>query len=209
MRPIGIFLLALMTICFSRLYGQVLGPGQMALINPVALGIRISPDGGGLTGKFFLDRNLVIEAQVSGSQGYLSMPHNGPGYGPGWSGTGLLEYHFIFHDPSWRIYAGAGLHVGKWDKYDHSMNADAPMAEGIFGADAILGAEYLLRPVPIGISLDAKPAVNIYSYSGFFPNNIFGLSVRYYFGRKIVVRVENEENMESPAAPGGNTRVLK
>ena len=55
------------------------------------------------------------------------------------------------------------------------------------------------RPVPIGFSLDAKPAVNIGSYSGFFPNNLFGASVRYYFGRKIVVRVENPEDVERPA----------
>ena len=145
MRPINTFLPALLAVCFSGIYAQAQTPAQMQLINPVALGIRINPDGAGLTGKFFLCRNLVIEAQLSGSEGYLNMPHDGMGYGPSWTGTGLVEYHFIFRDPSWRIYVGAGLHAGKWDKYDHSMNADAPMAEGIFGADAILGVEYLFK----------------------------------------------------------------
>jgi hypothetical protein len=207
MRSVYTFLFAALAINFQGSYAQT--PAQMGLINPVAIGIRVCPDGGGLTAKFFLDRNLVVETQISGSQGYYHRPDNGPAYGPSWSATALMEYHIIFRDPSWRVYFGAGLHMGKWDEYDHALYDDAPRPEGIFGADGILGVEYLLRPVPIGISADAKPALNLVNDPGFFPNNIFGVSLRYYFGRKVVVRVEDEQEVEKPVEIQEHPPVLK
>lgn len=156
---------------------------KTTLMNPVAIGVRANPDGGGLTAKIFLNKNWNIEAQVNGSQGYYHMD-NGRPYGPGWATVGMAEYNFVFRDPSYRIYIGAGLHGGKWDKYDHTQYADAPLAQGIFGADAIVGAEYIFKSVPLGISIDAKPAVNFGDGAGFYPNNLYGVAVRYYFCRR-------------------------
>ena len=44
------------------------------------------------------------------------------------------------------------------------------------------GIEYVFDYVPIGLSLDMKPAINISDGAGAFPNNTFGFSARYYFG---------------------------
>ena len=45
------------------------------------------------------------------------------------------------------------------------------------------GVEYVFDYVPVGISVDVKPAVNFYNGISAFLNNILGLGVRYYFGK--------------------------
>lgn len=156
-------------------------------INPIALGVRASPDGGGITAKFFLATNFALEAQVSASEGYYRQPDDGPNYGPGWAATALGEYHIIFRKPSWRVFFGGGIHAGKWDKYNHADYDYAARPFGIFGLDAIAGGEYIFQSVPIGISADIKPAVNLGRDASFFPNNMVGVSARYYFGRRVII----------------------
>ncbi len=163
---------------------------QSSPINPIAIGVRASPDGAGVTARFFFNTHLAIEAQLAGSEGVYHQPDDAAPYGPSWSATGLLEYNILFRDPSWRIYAGGGLHFGKWDRYDHTDNERAQLPQGIFGFDAVFGGEYIFKSFPIGLSADIKPAVNVSSEAAFFPNNMIGVSARYYFGRRVVVRVE-------------------
>jgi len=174
MKKIQILLVALLII--------LLAPGntmaQMA--SPVAIGLRGTPDGGGLTGKFFLDRNWALELQLNGSGGtYMNND------GPSMTLVGLMEYHIILPDPSWRIFLGPGIHFGTWDRYGNGFydNYNNGNAEGIFGIDGILGIEYVFKSIPFGISADIKPAVNFASQVAFFPNNFFGLSGRFYLGR--------------------------
>jgi hypothetical protein len=165
-------------------------PPPYAPINPVAIGVRINPDGGGLTAKIFLSRNWVFEAQINGSGGFYHTPDTHQDYGGSATAVGLLEYHYIFQDPSWRIYFGAGIHGGKWDKFNFALNNDAPRPRGIFGADAIAGGEYCFKAFPLGISADIKPAVNIAGDKSFFYNNSIGIAARFYFGRKVVILTE-------------------
>jgi hypothetical protein len=141
-----------------------------------ALGLRMTPDGGGFTGKFFMDRNLAIEAQLNAG-GILG------GEGQSFTAVGLLEYHIPLPDPSWRVFFGGGLHAGVWDHdgryYDEGRYHDKD-DEAIFGIDGIGGVEYVFKKVPIGLSADFKPAINLVSDVDFFPHNMFGLSARFY-----------------------------
>lgn len=139
------------------------------------LGLRLTPDGGGFTGKFFLDRNLALEGQLNAGGVF-------GGEGESVNAVGLLEYHIPLPDPSWRVFFGGGAHIGSWNhdgrhregRYDDDNN------EFIFGIDGIGGVEYLFKKVPIGLSADFKPAINLVSDVDFFPHNMFGVSARFY-----------------------------
>ena len=159
-------------------------PSQAQMSSPIGLGFRATPDGGGFTGKFFLDRYLAIEAQMNASGGGF-----GDNDGPSFTVVGIFEYNIILPDPSWRIFVGPGLHFGAWDRYNDGYRYnDSRGSQGIFGFDAIGGVEYRFRHIPIGLSADIKPAVNIVSDAAFFPNNSFGVSARYYLGHHMAPR---------------------
>lgn len=133
--------------------------------NDIALGLRATPDGGGFTGKFFLDHNFAFEGQL-----------NGAGLYDGNSVTvvGLMEYHIDLPAPGWRIFFGAGIHFGVWDHYYYYDD------RGIFGIDAVGGVEYRFSHIPLGLSADFKPAVNFVPDAEFFPHNIVGVAARFY-----------------------------
>lgn len=82
------------------------------------------------------------------------------------SATLLAEQHFGLLGKSLNYYLGAGAHVGI-QKNDG----------GFGGVDAIAGVEYKIAFVPVVLSLDVKPSVEISSDDWFrFPA---ALSVRY------------------------------
>ena len=85
-------------------------------------------------------------------------------------------------DPSWRIFFGGGAHFGVWDHdYRYNPERSGPdRDEAIFGFDGIGGVEYIFKNIPLGLSADIKPAVNLVSDVDFFPHNMFGFSARYY-----------------------------
>jgi len=160
------------------------GAVSAQMVTPVGLGIRLNPDGGGITGKFFFDRHLALEAQLNVSGGY----YNVADYGPSRTVVALLEYHFILNDPSWRIFLGPGIHFGSWDRYGnyyHDYYYGSRAVQGIFGIDGTLGVEYVFKTVPIGLTVDIKPAMNFTPDAGPFPNNFFGIGGRYYLGHRM------------------------
>lgn len=147
--------------------------------NDVALGLRATPDGGGFSAKFFVDRNLAIETQLNAG-GLIGLE------GTSATVVGLLQYHISLPDPSWRIFFGGGAHFGVWDhdyRYNTEGRFDADGKEGIFGIDGVGGVEYVFKNAPIGLSADFKPAINLASEVDFFPHNMFGFGARYYIGK--------------------------
>jgi len=169
----------ILIILLIMLIGVSIVNAQM--VSAVGLGVRATPDGGGLTGKFFFSRNWAIEGQLNASGGTTYMNYDGPSM----TMVSLLEYHIILPDPSWRIFFGPGMHFGNWDRYnDGSGYFDGHYSgtQGIFGVDAIGGVEYVFKSIPIGLSADMKPAYNFAKDATFFPNNFFGVSARYYVG---------------------------
>ncbi|XZF16453.1 hypothetical protein ACTHGU_09950 [Chitinophagaceae bacterium MMS25-I14] len=135
----------------------------------LGLGLRLTPDGGGATLKYFATRNVAIEGQLNAG-GIFGLE------GTSVSAVGLAEYHIIFPDPSWRIFFGGGVHIGSWDR----DNGDG--TEFIFGIDGIGGVEYKFKNIPLGLSADFKPAINFVTDVDFFPHNLFGASARFYLG---------------------------
>jgi len=102
-----------------------------------------------------------------------------------WGGfmvTGLYEIvkPLDANTPALDWYYGFGAHVGF---YDDTRNG--PWDEGDFdgpmiGADGIIGIEYTFREVPINLSLDWKPAINLFGYDHFWNDNV-AFSIRYTF----------------------------
>lgn len=157
--------------------GRPVSPQGSALNSNVGLGLRLTPDGGGFTGKFFLNKYVAIEAQLNAG-GIFQFA------GESFNAVGLFEYHIVLPDPSWRIYFGGGLHAGVYDQgaYWHKgVYKDG--GRPLFGIDAIGGVEYAFKKIPLGLSADFKPAINFAPDVDFFPHNIVGVSARFYLGR--------------------------
>lgn len=189
MKQVHIILIALLLFSCSAT-AQVHGP--------VGLGLRANPDGGGFTGKFFFTDHLAVEGQLNASAGNY--------YDNGTSFTlcALLEHHFIFADPQWRLYLGGGFHYGTWNRY-----GDAHISPfSVFGVDAIAGLEYIFPSVPLGVSVDVKPSLNFISGVTTAPGNTFGLSVRYYFGQwgiKMKEKFKAQEEAERAGMESADT----
>ncbi len=102
-----------------------------------------------------------------------------------WEGfmvTGLYEIAkpLDANAPGLNWYYGFGAHVGFFD-----ADNDGPWDEGdfdgpIIGADGILGIEYTFAEVPINLSLDWKPAINLFGYDEFWADNA-AFAIRYTF----------------------------
>lgn len=143
------------------------------------IGVRLTPDGLGFTGKFFMDRNIAFEGQVNAG-GVMG------GDGESFTLVGLIQYHIPLGEPNWRLYFGGGAHIGSWNRdrrrWENGRWRDDDN-EFILGIDAVGGIEYLFKTAPVGLSIDVKPAVNLLSDMDFFSNNMLGFSARYYFRR--------------------------
>ncbi|MBS0010805.1 MAG: hypothetical protein KFF49_05325 [Bacteroidales bacterium] len=119
----------------------------------------------GLTVKHFLNQNNAVEGILASSWG-------------GFVITGLYENeHWTGEYPGLNWFWGFGAHVGFWN---NNPNIDDPDASSVLGADFIVGLEYTFDEIPLNLSLDVMPSVNIIGYTGW--GGIYGgLSIRYVF----------------------------
>ena len=95
--------------------------------------------------------------------------------------TGLFELHKmqIFDVERLNFYYGVGGHVGFYDG-SYYPNGTAGESFLALGVDGILGVEYNFNEIPINVSVDWKPSLNL--LGGFNPGFDEGaLSVRYIF----------------------------
>jgi hypothetical protein len=165
MRTIYLVLFALSVCSFAA------NKASAQITAPFAVGVRGTPDGGGLNLRYYFSENFGLEGQANYSVGTPG------GSGKATTGVVLAEYHILFWDARLRMFLGAGAHYGSWERYRYSGNS-----EGLFGFDGILGAEYVFPSVPLGVSLDVKPAFDFISGVTALPANNVGLSLRFYFG---------------------------
>ncbi len=105
-------------------------------------------------------------------------------FGTVWRGfnfTGLYELHsysaFDVERLNW--YYGLGGHIGFWNGRYNPWFVNSTRSYTVIGFDGILGMEYNIEEIPINISLDVKPAINLIGYTGFWFDGAF--SVRYIF----------------------------
>jgi hypothetical protein len=125
-----------------------------------ALGVRLSNQSptlnNSITGKYFVtDRNAI--------EGLISF---GSRFGIG----ALLEAHRPFNTPGLSWFYGGGAYLG----------FDSEPSETFFGPTGIIGLDYKFNNVPLNLSLDWKPELDIIPAVNFVPD-AFALSVRFTF----------------------------
>jgi len=134
--------------------------GFLSILNLSAQGYNtgIGLRGGlaqGVTIKHFLGKTS------NAIEGILAFRWDGPFI------TGLYEIHddpFKVDGLQW--FYGFGAHIGFWE-------------ETKIGVDFILGLEYTFEEIPINVTLDWKPAINLVGDDYWLDG--FALSVRYVF----------------------------
>ncbi|RSK49500.1 hypothetical protein [Hymenobacter rigui] len=119
--------------------GAVVAPAAQAQKYHTAAGLRLGKNNYGLTVQQKIFEKTTLEGL--GLVGSREL-----------SATVLAERHFGILGPSLNYYFGAGGHLGK--------NKDTG---GFGGFDALAGLEYKVAFVPIVLSLDFKPTVEINS----------------------------------------------
>jgi hypothetical protein len=121
----------------------------------------------GLTIKHFIGQKSALEGIL----------------GTRWGGfeiTGLYEFsNQAFRTERLNWYIGFGGHIGFWNG-DRVYWGDPGTSYSVVGIDGILGLEYNFREVPINLSIDWKPAMNIFGHTGFWADG-GAISVRYIF----------------------------
>ncbi len=133
-----------------------------------AIGIRLSNNmpivSNAITIKHFINETSAIEGFFSFSDP-LSL-------------GALYEIHKPFSTPGLQWYYGAGAYLGFGKEYD--VNKARDVNTNYFGAQGVVGLDYKFASVPINISLDWKPELNLISDINFEPAAI-GFSVRFTF----------------------------
>ena len=133
-----------------------------------AIGIRLSNNapivGNAITLKHFLNDKTAIE-------GFFSF--NDP-----LSIGALLEIHKPLSTPGLRWFYGAGAYLGFGKEYD--VNKQRNVNTNYFGGQGVVGLDYKFASVPLNISLDWKPELNLISDINFEPAAI-GFSARFTF----------------------------
>jgi hypothetical protein len=94
--------------------------------------------------------------------------------------TALFENeHWTGHFPGLNWFWGLGAHVGFWDA-GNNPNIAPTYSGPVMGADAILGIEYTFDEIPLNLSLDLLPTVNLIGDTGWGGIN-GAVSIRYVF----------------------------
>jgi hypothetical protein len=133
------------------------------------IGLRLgySP---GVTVKHFILERLALEAMFTTRPSFISINT------PGATLTVLAEYHFYFKEiDNFSFFVGGGLHSGFWQEQGASSGY------ALLGIDAIVGIEYLFPELPLAVQVDLKPNIDFWEFIGWFPQEIFSISLRYSF----------------------------
>jgi hypothetical protein len=138
----------------------------------IAAGLKFGGYENGVSGKFFMDKNTSLEA-IAG----LRSPH-------GLVITGLYELNQqAFGVEGFRFYYGFGAHIGAVGAgYYQRFNGDNELYTSnhiLFGADGVIGLEYVIPQTPIAVSLDLNPRIEL--ATGPFFDIAPGLGVKYCF----------------------------
>ena len=121
-----------------------------------SVGVRAGYSSGIVYKAFFRHRPTAIEG------GLLYNRH-------GFNLSALVEYHpELFRNKRIQVYMGGGAFGGEWDD------------EFSLGIAGVAGIEYILRDLPLSISADWRPMLNL--FVDFEPDWLdFGVSIRYHF----------------------------
>jgi hypothetical protein len=122
----------------------------------------------GITVKHFVSETNAVEGIIASRWGGVLI-------------TGLFEFENEFNTPGLTWFYGAGGHVGIWNTPKNaSWWVDGDVSSPIVGVDGIIGIEYTFDSVPISLSVDWKPAINLIGYTGAWADS-GAFSIRYVF----------------------------
>lgn len=132
-----------------------------------AIGVRLGSSFG-ITYKKFFRQNTAFE-------GILLTRWNGIGV------IGLVEYHkYPFPVDDLNLYFGFGAHAVFFEGTTNHNWFDNDEFHTLVGIDGIFGLEYNFPDIPLNLSIDWKPAINLFEHTGFWGDE-GALSVRFYF----------------------------
>ncbi len=94
--------------------------------------------------------------------------------------TGLYELHYDINSvEGLKWYVGPGAHIGFWNDAWKKENPNRNSSI-VIGIDGVLGLDYKIKDVPLNISFDWQPSLNIVGYT-YFEAGWGGLAIRYTF----------------------------
>ena len=150
---------------------QVKNESAIGTTYRTAIGIRLSNNApivsNAITLKHFLNEKTAIEGLISFGQDLVSF-------------GALGEIHKPFSTPGLQWYYGGGAYLGFGKEYD--VNKAKDVNTTFFGAQGVVGLDYKFASIPINISLDWKPELNLVSEINFEPAAI-GFTARFTFGK--------------------------
>lgn len=157
MKKLSLFLFACILISATQLNAQDY---------KTALGLRLSSSGPAVNNsvsiKHFLNPKLAIEGLFTFDKKAAI--------------GGLLEIHNPMSTEGLQWFYGAGAYLG----FDSDKtNTD----RALMGAQGIVGLDYKFANLPLNLSLDWKPELNIIDNINFEPAAV-GFSIRFTFGNK-------------------------
>lgn len=135
----------------------------------MAIGIRLSSApaivNNSISFKYFMTHRTAIEALVS--------------FGDPFSIGGLVEFYNPLSTSGLQWFYGAGGYLGFSKEYNPEKQIDE--RKTYFGAQGIAGLDYKFDNIPLNISLDWKPELNIVQDINFEPAAL-GFTARFTFG---------------------------
>jgi len=156
-----VFLLTAAISSFSKLSAQDY---------KTALGVRLSSSNAmqsnSISIKHFINQKTAIEGLFT--------------FGDPLALGALIEFHKPLAAAGLTYFYGAGGYVGFEKKVN--TNTQKTNTNANFGAQGIIGLDYKFNNVPLNLSLDWKPELNIVSDINFEPAAI-GFTARFTFGK--------------------------
>ena len=156
MKKSFLFLFAIILISASQLKAQDY---------KTALGIRLSSQGPAINNsvsfKHFMNPKLAVEALFTFDKRAAI--------------GGLLEIHNPMSTDGLQWFYGAGAYIGFDSDKTHTDRA-------LMGAQGIIGLDYKFANLPLNLTLDWKPELNIIDNINFEPAAV-GFSIRFTFGK--------------------------
>ncbi len=121
----------------------------------------------GVTVKHFLNDTYALEGIFASRWG-------------GFVVTGLYEVErWTGNYPALNWYWGGGAHLGTWAQ-GYNPNVNATYTGAVIGIDGVIGLEYTFDELPLNLSLDLLPSINLIGFTGWGGIN-GALSIRYVF----------------------------
>lgn len=155
-------------IIFSFLMILIGLSGLQAQRYTTAIGVRAGY-GMGFSYKSYVKPKVAFE-------GILAVRWRGVGL------TGLVQRHHNLLIPGVQWYYGGGIHAGYWNDVDTQRPLFSGNSSVILGLDGVIGIEYTFDAIPVNVSLDWIPMINILGSS--VAGNVAGgggFAIRYAF----------------------------